>query len=260
MRWLLYVLPSLALANVCVTGENMALCCNHSSLHRCRACEGVGGVFVNSSFVEIAGCQRLAPTTFLTKPRWPRQSEVIYDVPAWEVLRSSQSCLNCYVPLLSRYFWKPDGRLGPSLRDDTLFHQGGVPLKSVSIQVGWDTTTALTFPEWPSLGSWCIEFTGEGSPRLASGFLDPSWSFRHFTFVGSELLQVEAGLGGRRLNHFANEDLHVWSDPDTGLIMRLWQSKKGVLVFPEGLQITSADEVSFTDDFFAPRCQPSLQI
>jgi hypothetical protein len=151
-----------------------------------------------------------------------------------------------------------DARLGPSLRRDALFRQRELTLKSISVSIGHRTTTALALSEWPELGL-CLESVSGNNAELAPEVFEFSWLFRHFTFVGTEFLQVEAGLGGKRLNHFAQGDFHVWSEPATGLIVRLWQSSKGLTVFPEGLIISKADEVSFADDFFAPRCQVLLR-
>ena len=53
-------------------------------------------------------------------------------------------------------------------------------------------------------------------------------------FVSTETLDVEYGVGSLKLDHWAFGPHHVWTDPATGLVVRMWQPFNGLQVFTPG--------------------------
>ena len=59
--------------------------------------------------------------------------------------------------------------------------------------------------------------TQPGVNALQHNFVD------NLIFVSTETLDVEYGVGSLKLDHWAFGPHHVWTDPATGLVVRMWQ-------------------------------------
>ena len=56
------------------------------------------------------------------------------------------------------------------------------------------------------------------------------------------------------MNHWAFGPHHLWSEPDTGNIIRMWQPFNGLNVYPSGVPPSSVDQSLF-DDLPPPLCR-----
>lgn len=53
-------------------------------------------------------------------------------------------------------------------------------------------------------------------------------------YVATETIDVEYGVGAKLLDHWAFGPHHAWTDPHTGLIVRMWQPFNGLQIFEPG--------------------------
>jgi len=53
-------------------------------------------------------------------------------------------------------------------------------------------------------------------------------------YVATEKIGVEYGVGEMELDHWAFGPHHAWTDPSTGLIVRMWQPFNGLQIFEPG--------------------------
>jgi len=53
-------------------------------------------------------------------------------------------------------------------------------------------------------------------------------------YVGTETIDVEYGVGSTLLDHWAFGPHHAWTDPKTGIIVRMWQPFNGLQIFTPG--------------------------
>jgi len=60
-----------------------------------------------------------------------------------------------------------------------------------------------------------------------------NWTDRLF-YVATEIIDVEYGVGEQVLDHWAFGPHHAWTDPSTGIIVRMWQPFNGLQVFEPG--------------------------
>jgi len=66
-------------------------------------------------------------------------------------------------------------------------------------------------------------------------------------FVGTERLVVEYGVGWKVLDHWAFGPHHAWTDPTTGLIVRMWQPFNGLQIFEPGTFHEGHDPAAFAE-------------
>lgn len=65
----------------------------------------------------------------------------------------------------------------------------------------------------------------------AVGPINSNWT-DVLQYVGREKINVEYDQGTHILDHWAYSAHHLWSFPDTGRIIRMWQPFNGLQVFP----------------------------
>lgn len=85
---------------------------------------------------------------------------------------------------------------------------------------------------------------GGDKAQPAIGPVQYNWVDNLF-FVATETLDVEYGVGPKKLDHWAFGPHHAWSDPATGLIVRMWQPFNGLQIFTPGnwySEITAGSE------------------
>jgi len=66
-------------------------------------------------------------------------------------------------------------------------------------------------------------------------------------YVGREIIGVEYINIERELDHWAFGPHHLWSEPDTGNIIRMWQPFNGLQVYPGGVPQGTVDPRLFED-------------
>merc|ERR1712086_1096513 len=74
---------------------------------------------------------------------------------------------------------------------------------------------------------------GGDQSKPAVGPVQYNWVEKLF-FVSTETLDVEYGVGSMKLDHWAFGPHHAWTDPATGLIVRMWQPFNGLQIFTPG--------------------------
>jgi len=66
-------------------------------------------------------------------------------------------------------------------------------------------------------------------------------------FIGREIIGVEYLNIERELDHWAFGPHHLWSEPETGNILRMWQPFNGLQVYPGGVPQGSVDSTLFEE-------------
>merc|ERR1719385_210895 len=66
-------------------------------------------------------------------------------------------------------------------------------------------------------------------------------------FIGREIIGVEYLNIERELDHWAFGPHHLWSEPETGNILRMWQPFNGLQVYPGGVPQGSVDSTLFDE-------------
>merc|ERR1712086_633607 len=74
---------------------------------------------------------------------------------------------------------------------------------------------------------------GGDQSKPAVGPVQYNWVEKLF-FVSTETIDVEYGVGSAKLDHWAFGPHHAWTDPATGLIVRMWQPFNGLQIFTPG--------------------------
>lgn len=80
----------------------------------------------------------------------------------------------------------------------------------------------------------CTEPREGGDPTTPPVYpLQYNWVDNLF-YVSTEKIDVEYGVGALELDHWAFGPHHAWTDPSTGLIVRMWQPFNGLQIFEPG--------------------------
>merc|ERR1712086_1206912 len=89
---------------------------------------------------------------------------------------------------------------------------------------------------------------GGADPALPGVYpVQYNWTQQMF-FIAREQIDVEYGIGKMTLDHWAFGPHHVWSIPETGEAMRMWQPFNGLQTFPNGTDdATGLDPTVFED-------------
>jgi len=225
--------------------------CDHTDYDPpCGACEGVGG-YVDSDeadHIQIATCELLEihPVESRVRPVW---GSYITEFKSHEILigvKTDPACFqsfphndstadNCYKPQEVQVFsdmnkykaliltanqggnaWGVVGNVS-----STIFHQGE-HMWIVNILVGLVNQCICTEPR-------------EGGDKTTPAVypLTYNWVDNLF-YVSTETIGVEYGVGEMELDHWAFGPHHAWTDPSTGLIVRMWQPFNGLQIFEPG--------------------------
>jgi len=87
---------------------------------------------------------------------------------------------------------------------------------------------------------------GADPGKEAVGPLQFNWT-NVLRFMGRERIAVEYDQGMQTLDHWIYGPHHVWSDPATGLVVRMWQPFNGLQVFPPGAFRQGTDPSMFSE-------------
>merc|ERR1719265_564483 len=80
----------------------------------------------------------------------------------------------------------------------------------------------------------CTEPREGGDPTTPPVYpLQYNWVDNLF-YVSTEKVDVEYGVGVMELDHWAFGPHHAWTDPSTGVIVRMWQPFNGLQIFEPG--------------------------
>lgn len=217
----------------------------------CRLCEGIGGLVdsddqkkVSLPFCEVVASKDDIQASSVKAPVWDSD----FTVFSYEILigaKQDPACFqsfpsnestgpNCYKP--QEVTISSDMIKAKALRLDV--NQGGN---------AWGVVGNITSVILHQYGNmWIMNQLPLGvtqticaAPR--EGF-DPSkpavaplqfnWT-NNLRFMGREKLDVEYGVGMRTLDHWIFGPHHVWTAPETGMIVRMWQPWNGLQVFSD---------------------------
>jgi hypothetical protein len=216
----------------------------------CGACEGIGG-YVHSDEkddIQITSCELVAinPVETRIRPVWGKD---ISEFKSHEILigvKNDPACFqsfphndstatNCYKPQEVQVFsdmnkykalvmvanqggnaWGVVGNVS-----STIFHQNE-HMWIVNILAGLVNQCICTEPR-------------EGGDKTTPAVypLQSDWN-DNLIYLSTEKIGVEYGVGEMELDHWAFGPHHAWTDPATGLIVRMWQPFNGLQIFEPG--------------------------
>jgi hypothetical protein len=239
----------------------------------CGACEGYGGIPTGDENDEITlttcsvvnNASGVDPST-LIKPKWGAKfvttnyNEVLIgpkvDPFCFQVAPSNQSTGKlCYQRDggMQTYDMTPGGP--KALRDDLVLDSTVGKIQSTVIAQGLNLWIVNKFPWYAAGTHQCICTNVHQGSDPTSPFLYPiqyNWTQQMY-YVGREKIGVESfdvniPNTERVLDHWAYGPHHVWSEPDTGRSVRMWQPYNGLEVFPDGTNnATGFDPTKFDD-------------
>jgi len=209
----------------------------------CGPCEGVGGIVRSDQKddIDLASCEvvGIMDESSLKRPVWGADFTVVSheiligkknDVACFQAFPSNDSTAEmCYKP--QEVVIYSDMRNYKALIltanqkqyifgnvSSTIFHQGGNMWIS-NIILGSIRQTICTAPR-------------EGGDPTKEGVnaVQYNWTNNLF-YIATEIIDVEYGVGKQTLDHWAYGPHHAWSDPSSGLIVRMWQPFNGLQIF-----------------------------
>jgi len=231
----------------------------------CGLCEGIGGIVDadEKTSVELAYCEVVASKEELDldsiiRPHWSADftvthSEILIgiknDAACFQAFPSNDS-INpmCYKPQETRV--SSDMVDARALRIDAnqagnawglvgnitsvIFHQYGNMWITNQLPFGI-TQTICTAPR---------EGGDQTKPPVAP--IQYNWT-DNLIFWGRERIQVEYGVGTQTLDHWAYGPHHAWTNPQTGIIVRMWQPFNGLQILPPGSWQEGTDSSLFSE-------------
>merc|ERR1711907_100581 len=252
--------------------------CDHTDYTPvCGACEGYGGIPTGDDNDEItlttceieANASSIDPST-LIKPNWATKwfadgyNEIIIgahrDPFCFQVFpgNTSEGTL-CYRHDSGQQSYDMQGgESGPhTLYEDLTLDTKVGSVESKVIHQGKAFWVVNHFP-WYALGVHqciCTE-AHEGADKAQPGVypVQYNWTQQMF-YIGREKIGVEYGVGEMTLDHWAFGPHHVWSVPETGKAIRMWQPFNGLQVFPNGTDSTVGMDDKVFDDIPPALCK-----
>jgi len=233
--------------------------CDHTDYDPpCGVCEGYGGIPTGdeNSQITLTTCSKVAgpedvDQDSLIKPVWSPKwqansyNEIIIgahrDPFCFQVFpgNTSEGTL-CYRHDAGTQTYDMTGGMADSHRatlyeDLTLDTKVG-QIESKVIHSQQEFWVINHFP-WYALGAHqCIcTMAHEGADPSQPGVypVQFNWTQQMF-YIGRETIGVEYGVGDMTLDHWAFGPHHVWSVPETGKAIRMWQPFNGLQIFPNG--------------------------
>merc|ERR1711990_1257992 len=241
----------------------------------CITCEGTGGIPTGdeNDKITLTTCSIVAnasgvdPKT-LIHPVWTEKwatsgyNEVLIgpkvDPFCFQVAPSNQSTGKlCYQKDGGMQTYDMSPGSAKALRDDLILDSEVGKIQSTVIAQGLNLWIVNKFPWYAAGTHQCICTNVHQGSDPTAPFLYPiqyNWTQQMF-FMGREKIGVEYGLGEMVLDHWAYGPHHVWSIPETGQTIRMWQPYNGLEVFPEGTQNASAVDPTKFDDIPPTLCK-----
>jgi hypothetical protein len=238
--------------------------CDHSDYDPvCGPCEGIGGIPFGddndqiklTSCKPIAGKDEVNPNT-LVRPVWGRA----FTTYSWEVLigkktdpfcfqafpgNSSEGSL-CYRPQTGRQVY--DFEKSRALREDIEVKTPVGNVTSTVLHQGKNFWIVNKLPWYAAGIHQCIcTMAKEGFTAQTGVYpLQTNWT-DNLIFVARENIGVEYDQGTHILDHWAFGPHHVWSFPENGTILRMWQPFNGLQIFPTGANPGPVDANLFSE-------------
>jgi hypothetical protein len=223
--------------------------CDHTDYApKCGACEGVGGIVRSDAKddIDVVACKVEANTSNPKRPIWGdpftelASHEILIgkkmDPACFQAFPSNDStATNCYKPQEVQLWSEMKTKKALVLKANQagnawglvgnvtsyIYHQG-VNMWIVNHLPLTVTQTICTEPR-----------EGGDQTKPAVNAVQYNWVDNLF-FVATETLDVEYGVGSMELDHWAFGPHHAWTDPASGLIVRMWQPFNGLQIFTPG--------------------------
>merc|ERR1711871_139552 len=246
--------------------------CDHTDYNPpCGACEGYGGIPTGDENDQItlttcsivANASSIDPKT-LKKPLWTDKwiasgyNEIIIgahrDPFCFQVFpgNTSEGTL-CYRHDDGTQSYDMSGGLkGPhTIYEDLTLHTSVGDVESEVLHQGQGFWVVNKFPWYAAGVHQCIcTEAHEGGDKTRPGVypVQFNWTQQMF-YIGREKIGVEYGHAPSpmTLDHWAFGPHHVWSVPETGEAIRMWQPFNGLQVFPNGTNSGSVPAGTFDD-------------
>jgi len=252
--------------------------CDHTDYTPvCQACEGFGGIATGDENDQIklttcsvvANASSIDPKT-LIKPLWTDKwvandyNEIIIgavrDPFCFQVFpgNTSEGKLCYRHDSGSQSYDMEGGESGPhTLYEDLVLDSKVGQVESKIIHQGQNFWVVNHFP-WYALGIHqciCTEAHQGADPTQPGVYpVQYNWTQQMF-YIGRELIDVEYGVGKMTLDHWAFGPHHVWSVPETGEAMRMWQPFNGLQIFQNGTSSLEGFDAKVFDDIPPALCK-----
>jgi len=237
--------------------------CDHAGYDpKCGACEGIGGITTSdvASKIAIPSCSEIKDSKGPGKrPVWgddfleTKSHEILIgkktDPACFQAFPGNQSGgANCYKP--QECILNVDFKVKNAMRIDA--NQGGNAwgifgnVTSVIFHQGQNMWITNRLP----LGITQTICTGprEGGDKSKPPIYPVQYNWvDNLVYVATEKLDVEYGVGMKVMDHWAFGPHHAWTDPDTGIIIRMWQPYNGLQIFEPGTFHVGHDPAAFEE-------------
>jgi len=234
----------------------------------CGACEGVGGIVWsdNNSDCNITSCEPVPdqpdPST-LKKPRWAPDFQVI----SHEILigKNTQGCFQAFPwnDSIGEHCYKPqDVKLYSDMTNKRAIREdgtqnNGATFGNVSVSILHQGPNMWILNHIPNKSPppdkvYMVVCTqpAEGGDHSKPGVqpIQYNWT-NNLAFIAREKIGVEYVWKTMTLDHWAFGPHHAWLDPETGVIVRMWQPFNGLQVFEPGSWKEGVQDPSLWPDF-----------
>merc|ERR1719195_2009110 len=237
--------------------------CDQQEYHPpCGPCEGVGGIPYGSenSEIELTTCQVVAKPDEVVDPvrpvwgtKWtlPLAYEILIgkmtDPACFQTFPGADSIGDlCYRKQTGSKVYDMYDSL--AIREDLELHTPVGNITSTVIHQGKNFWVVNKLP-WYAGGIHqciCTDIKENGVGEKVYYPVQYNW-VDNMVFIGRELIGVEYLNNIQELDHWAFGPHHLWSEPETGNIIRMWQPFNGLQVYPTGVPEGSVDASLFTD-------------
>lgn len=226
----------------------------------CGQCEGIGGIAASddNDDIIVPACKAVrSPLLTPSPPVFPRRYT---NDRFWEVqifVKHDPLCLaqipamvsngtHCYKPQQGTFNYDADAA---ALRIDYL--ESETPIDGVNMTEYFYHESTKVHPD---ITRWGINLPRGGMCPcidLSAGIVSYDWA-ADAEYVGREELEVEFMWETMTLDHFVKGPHHVWKDPATSQIVRMWQPFNGLEVFDPTRYNTTVDEAWSNATFAMP--------
>jgi len=236
--------------------------CDHAGYTpKCGACEGIGGIAKSdeAADIKIPLCDAVEPSAPGKRPVWGKS---FTETKSHEVLIGTKNDPACFAAFpgnssVGAHCYKPQECV---VTVDFVEKQA---MRVDSNQAGnawgiFGNVTSTIYHQGRNM--WIINHLPLGitqtictAPREGSDPAKPSiWPVQYnwvdqLFYVATEKLDVEYGVGTLVLDHWAFGPHHVWTDPASGYIVRMWQPFNGLEIFEPGSFHEGHDPAAFAE-------------
>jgi len=228
----------------------------------CGPCEGVGGIPYGSENTQISltSCSIVGGPEDFPEPHpivWGTQ----WSLPlAYEILigqKNDPFCFQTFPGADSKgdlCYRKQTGSKvydmleHRAIREDLELETPVGNMTSIIIHQGKNFWVVNHFP-WYAGGIHqciCTDIKENGQGEQVYYPVQYNW-VEKMVFIGREMIGIEYLNVEREMDHWAFGPHHLWSEPETGNIIRMWQPFNGLQVYPGGVGQSDVDSSLFKD-------------